>query len=127
MSPYLAGWRQATLGTCLIRRDIPHMTVVPSHSGGKYWQSLKQAWQAMFQSSSLRGYIGLMNASSERLVDVLAGKAKAGEPVEIWRLFGCLTMEIVCSTAFGCASWLPPFSHYAFRVVAPAKALYGRH
>jgi cytochrome P450 len=43
----------------------------------------------------------LMNASAERLVDVLARKAKAGQPVEIWRLFGCLTMEVVGSTAFG--------------------------
>lgn len=69
--------------------------------GDKYWQSLKHAWQAMFHSSSLRGYTGLMNASMEQLVDVLAAKAETGEEVEIWRLFGCLTLEVVGSTAFG--------------------------
>ncbi len=42
-----------------------------------------------------------MNASASRLVDVLARKAKAGEPVEMWRLWGCLTMDVVGSTAFG--------------------------
>lgn len=69
--------------------------------GDKYWQSLKHAWQAMFHSSSLRGYMGLMNASAEQLADVLAAKAETGEEVEIWRLFGCLTLEVVGSTAFG--------------------------
>lgn len=69
--------------------------------GDRYWQSLKQAWQAMFQGSSLRNYTSIMNASAERLVNVLAAKTKSGEEVEIWRLFGCLTMEVVGSTAFG--------------------------
>ncbi len=55
----------------------------------------------MFQGSSLRNYTSIMNASAERLVNVLAAKAKSGEEVEIWRLFGCLTMEVVGSTAFG--------------------------
>lgn len=42
-----------------------------------------------------------MNASAERLVSVLAKKAAAGEQAEMWRLFGCLTMEVICSTALG--------------------------
>ena len=50
---------------------------------------------------SLRAYTSVMNASAERLVDVLGKKAKAGDAVEIWRLFGCLTMEVICSTALG--------------------------
>ena len=50
---------------------------------------------------SLRAYTTIMNASADRLVSVLGSKAKAGEPVEIWRLFGCLTMEVICSTALG--------------------------
>lgn len=50
---------------------------------------------------SLRAYTTVMNASADRLVNVLGAKAKAGQPVEIWRLFGCLTMEVICSTALG--------------------------
>jgi hypothetical protein len=52
---------------------------------------------------SLRAYTTVMTASADRLVNILSKKAKAGEPVEIWRLFGCLTMEVICSTALGCA------------------------
>jgi hypothetical protein len=40
--------------------------------------------------------------SAEQLAAVLGQKAETGEEVEIWRLFGCLTMEVVGSTAFGC-------------------------
>lgn len=69
--------------------------------GDKYWQSLKHAWQAMFHPSSLRAYAGMMNASAEQLADVLAAKAETREEVEIWRLFCCLTMDVVGSTAFG--------------------------
>lgn len=43
-----------------------------------------------------------MNASAERLVNVLGKKAKSGEPAEMWRLFGCHVMEVICSTALGC-------------------------
>ena len=34
-------------------------------------------------------------------MDIVAGKARAGEEVEVFRLFGQLTMEVVGSTAFG--------------------------
>ena len=43
-----------------------------------------------------------MSCSAQQLVAVLGQKADTGEEVEIWRLFGCLTMEVVGSTAFGC-------------------------
>lgn len=69
--------------------------------GGKYSQALKQAWQSMFTSQSLKGYTQLMNDAAERLVDAVVAKSHAGEEVEIWRLFGNLTMEVVGSTAFG--------------------------
>ena len=42
-----------------------------------------------------------MNGAAERLVDIVAAKARAGEEVEVFRLFGQLTMEVVGSTAFG--------------------------
>lgn len=42
-----------------------------------------------------------MNDAAERLVDAVAAKSRAGEEVEIWRLFGNLTMEVVGSAAFG--------------------------
>ena len=56
---------------------------------------------ARIHACSLRAYTIIMNASAERLVNVLGKKAKAGEPAEMWRLFGCLSMEVICSTALG--------------------------
>lgn len=68
---------------------------------GPYWQSLRQAWQCMFHPDSLRGYIGFINHSADQFVESLAPMAKSGEDVEIWRLLGRLTMDVVGSSAFG--------------------------
>jgi thromboxane-A synthase/cytochrome P450 family 3 subfamily A len=70
-------------------------------AGGKLWQSLRQAWQVLFHPQNLRAYTTVMNASAERLVNVLGKKAKSGEQAEMWRLFGCHVMEVICSTALG--------------------------
>lgn len=43
----------------------------------------------------------VLTCSAEQLAAVLGQKADTEEEVEIWRLFGCLTMEVVGSTAFG--------------------------
>lgn len=68
---------------------------------GPYWQSLRQAWQAMFHPDSLKGYVGFINTSADHLVDALAPSAKSGQPIEIWRLMGRLTLDVVGSAAFG--------------------------
>lgn len=68
---------------------------------GPYWQALRQVWQTMFHPDSLKGYIGFINHSVDQFVDVLAPMAKSGEDVEIWRLLGRLTLDIVGSAAFG--------------------------
>ena len=42
-----------------------------------------------------------MGDAADRLVDIVAARARAGEEMEVFRLFGQLTMEVVGSTAFG--------------------------
>mmetsp|Transcript_1357 Transcript_1357/g.4048 ORF Transcript_1357/g.4048 Transcript_1357/m.4048 type:complete len:577 (-) Transcript_1357:297-2027(-) len=68
---------------------------------GPYWQSMRQAWQAMFHPDSLRGYIGFINQSADHLVEALAPAAQSGSEVEVWRVMGQLTVEVVGSAAFG--------------------------
>ena len=52
-------------------------------------------------SCSLRGYTRLMGDAADRLVDIVAARARAGEEVEVFRLFGQLTMGAIGSLAFG--------------------------
>jgi hypothetical protein len=76
-------------------QDEPRQTTVCS--GG----TVNPDDHAIAASCSLRGYTRLMGDAADRLVDIVAGKARAGEEVEVFRLFGQLTMEVVGSTAFG--------------------------
>ena len=48
-----------------------------------------------------------MNEAAELLMRNLAAAAKAGRPVDIHRLLGDMTMQVVGTTAFGCACRLP--------------------
>lgn len=68
---------------------------------GPMWSSLRQAWQRFFQPQSLCTYTDLMNDSAVRFTNIVAQYAKSGEVLEIWRLFGRLTMSVVGSAAFG--------------------------
>ncbi len=61
---------------------------------------MRQAWQGVFRPASLQGYSKLMNSSAARMCSTLAGAAKAGSVVEIYRLFGALTMEIIGATGY---------------------------
>lgn len=45
-----------------------------------------------------------MNEAAELLMRNLSAAAKAGRPVDIHRLLGDMTMQVVGTTAFGCAS-----------------------
>ena len=56
---------------------------------------------------SLEAYSSLMNEAAELLMRNLAAAAKAGRPVDIHRLLGDMTMQVVGTTAFGCARRLP--------------------
>ena len=42
-----------------------------------------------------------MNEAAQRMIKVLAAPARSGQPVDVWRLFGELTMDVVGTTAFG--------------------------
>lgn len=56
---------------------------------------------------SLEAYSSLMNEAAELLMRNLAAAAKARRPVDIHRLLGDMTMQVVGTTAFGCARRLP--------------------
>ncbi len=51
-----------------------------------------------------------MNEAAELLMRNLSAAAKAGRPVDIHRLLGDMTMQVVGTTAFGCASYFTTMS-----------------
>jgi len=50
---------------------------------------------------SLRAYAEKINEAASRLSGELAVAAKNGTEVEMWRLYGAMTMEVVGGAAFG--------------------------
>lgn len=53
---------------------------------------------------SLRAYAGQINDAAARLCGELAVAASEGKEVEMWRIYGAMTMEVVGGAAFGCHS-----------------------
>lgn len=68
-----------------------------------YHRSLRNAWQPAFFSESLNGYANLMNAGADRLLRRLGKAAAKEQEVNIWRMLGDLTMDVVGTASFGCA------------------------
>mmetsp|Transcript_13353 Transcript_13353/g.37834 ORF Transcript_13353/g.37834 Transcript_13353/m.37834 type:complete len:357 (-) Transcript_13353:1259-2329(-) len=64
-------------------------------------KSLRAAWQPVFHSSSLADYAGPMREGARRLLARLDQAEKLDKEVNIWRLLGDMTMDVVGTTAFG--------------------------
>ncbi|KAK9820578.1 hypothetical protein WJX72_011843 [[Myrmecia] bisecta] len=70
-------------------------------SSGLYHRSIRNAWQPMFFTGSLEAYVALMNSATDVLLHGLDAAAQQGRVVDIWRMFGEMTMHVVGTTAFG--------------------------
>ncbi|KAK9901608.1 hypothetical protein WJX75_004612 [Coccomyxa subellipsoidea] len=66
-----------------------------------YHRSIRNAWQPAFFSESLNGYANLMNSGADRLIKRLGKAAAKGQEVNIWRMLGDLTMDVVGTASFG--------------------------
>jgi len=64
-------------------------------------RELKAAWLPFFAGAGLDACVGEMAAGADLLGDRLAEAAAAGTPVDVWRLFGSLTLTVVSACAFG--------------------------
>ena len=62
----------------------------------------------VFLLCSLSSFAPSMNASAEELADILEGPAASGQPVDIWRHFGQLSMDVTGTNIFGCPSSIHP-------------------
>lgn len=66
-----------------------------------YWRTLRNAWTPAFAPSSLEGYMKAMNESATKLRARLLALAKEGQPVDIWRELGNMTLQAVGTSAYG--------------------------
>jgi len=64
-------------------------------------RQLRAAWQPVFHSTSLAEYAAPMREGAKRLMSRLESAEKEGKEVNIWRLLGDMTMDVVGTTAFG--------------------------
>ncbi|CAL8467004.1 g6540 [Coccomyxa elongata] len=69
-------------------------------SGDKH-KSVRSAWQPMFFTGSLESYSALMNEATDILLMKLAAAAKETRVIDLYKLIGDMTLQVVGTTAFG--------------------------
>merc|ERR1712100_515947 len=66
-----------------------------------YWKGIRSTAHSVLHSlEQLSSFCPLMKETDEELADRL-DKVKEGEPIDIWRAFGDMTLDVVGSTIFG--------------------------
>jgi thromboxane-A synthase/cytochrome P450 family 3 subfamily A len=68
---------------------------------GERWRRMRLAWLPTFSPPSLARYAPLMDGCAKRLADRLEPWGASGGAVDVWRLIGALTLDVVGTTAFG--------------------------
>lgn len=92
---------------------------------GAHHRGLRAAWQPMFHSKSLEGFMGIMDDAALRLLGQLEEGATTGCTVDIWPLYGNLTMRISGTSAFGVElSDMVPNSKAFFDAVGQIENIY---
>lgn len=69
-----------------------------------FHRAAKNSWLPVFNSASLEISSKEMNVGADRLASILSKAAQENRELNIWRQFGHMTMDVVGSAAFGCAS-----------------------
>ncbi len=65
------------------------------------WGSLRAAVQPMFHSNHLEADASTINQAVTALMVNLDQVAATGQQVDIYRHFGCVTMQVIRAAAFG--------------------------
>jgi cytochrome P450 len=68
---------------------------------GAYHRSVRAAWQPMFHSGSLEGFVGLVASAADRMGETVGEAADAGRALDVWTLFEALAMQVSARAAFG--------------------------
>ncbi|KAG5845175.1 hypothetical protein ANANG_G00136040 [Anguilla anguilla] len=65
------------------------------------WKRVRSILTPSFSSSRMKEMVPLIHTATETLMGNLEGYAQSGESFDIHRCFGCFTMDVIASVAFG--------------------------
>jgi hypothetical protein len=71
---------------------------------GERWRRMRLAWLPTFAPPSLALYAPLMDGCAKKLTARLDSYGESGEEVDVWRLVGSMTLDVVLTCAFGTQS-----------------------
>ena len=92
-----------------------------------FHRSVRNAWQPAMFTESLEGYSEVMNRACDRLIRRLGKAAAKRQELDMFRVLGNLTMDVVGTASFGCRQ-LPALSPAkgpwpeSMQVVAPCHS-----
>ncbi|KAM4619506.1 thromboxane-A synthase isoform 1-T2 [Polymixia lowei] len=65
------------------------------------WRRVRSILTPSFSSAKMKEMVPLINTAIDALMNNLNGYAESGEAFDIHRCFGCFTMDVIASVAFG--------------------------
>ncbi|XP_076848461.1 thromboxane-A synthase isoform X2 [Brachyhypopomus gauderio] len=65
------------------------------------WRRVRSILTPSFSAARMKEMVPLINTATETLLNNLSTFAESGESVDIHRCFGCFTMDVIASVAFG--------------------------
>ena len=65
------------------------------------WKRVRSIVTPSFSSGKIKLMVNEVNYCGELLTKGLESKAQNGETIDVWRHFGCYTMDVIAATAFG--------------------------
>uniref|UniRef100_A0A665W4S1 Thromboxane-A synthase n=1 Tax=Echeneis naucrates TaxID=173247 RepID=A0A665W4S1_ECHNA len=65
------------------------------------WKRVRSILTPSFSAAKMKEMVPLINAATEALMNNLSVYAESGEAFDIHRCFGCFTMDVIASVAFG--------------------------
>uniref|UniRef100_A0A8C1QGI9 Thromboxane-A synthase n=1 Tax=Cyprinus carpio TaxID=7962 RepID=A0A8C1QGI9_CYPCA len=68
---------------------------------GEQWKRVRSILTPTFSAAKMKEMVPLINMATETLVRNLKSHAESGNSVNIHKCFGCFTMDVIASVAFG--------------------------
>ncbi|MCI4379078.1 hypothetical protein PGIGA_G00223700 [Pangasianodon gigas] len=65
------------------------------------WKRVRSILTPTFSAAKMKEMVPLIRVATETLLNNLKAYAESGESVDIYRCFGCFTMDVIASVAFG--------------------------
>lgn len=91
--------------------DHMHDTMCDAPCSRAFHRSIRNAWQPSMFTESLEGYSEVMNRACDRLIRRLGRAAAKRQELDMFRVLGNLTMDVVGTTSFGCTRPPPLLNH----------------